>query len=239
MPKACYLIFIFTLLTCGLYAQPISVKADCEALNQLSANVNKGTLNRRNAAARFQTLIKRIKLNCHLQSISLWAFPLAGYTYRAIGGINGSGYSALGYNYFDGNRHAAHPAHDIFINDSDQNNLDDRTHKPVNVLAVTDGIVIACTDHWQAGSIMRGGKYIWLYHPSLNLLTYYAHNQHILVEPGTIVKRGQKIAEAGRTGFNAYKKRSPTHLHFSAFRLVQSLPIPYNPYITLTKAMSL
>jgi peptidoglycan LD-endopeptidase LytH len=184
-----------------------------------------------------------------------WIFPLRGYNYHAIGG-NGDGYSDKGYHYLDGNKHGAHPAHDIFINDKNQDCIDDHSHKPVDVLAVDHGIVIACSDTWETNSDLRGGKYIWIYHfvygsrkngnssmedffARSGVITYYAHNSKIFVSPGQEVKPGQKIAEVGRTGYNAYKKRSPTHLHFSAFRLVDDIPVPFNPYQQLKKAKTL
>jgi len=167
-----------------------------------------------------------------------WAFPLKGYNYHAIGG-NGNGYFDKGYNYLDGNKHTAHPAHDIFINDKNQDCIDDQTHKAVDVLAIDHGIVIACSNEWEPASNLRGGKYIWIYHIYGGFLSYYAHNNTIFVKPGDVVKPGQKIAEVGRTGYNAYKKRSPTHLHFSAFRLVDDLPVPFNPYQQLKKAKTL
>ncbi len=183
-----------------------------------------------------------------------WIFPLKGYNYHAIGG-NGDGYSDNGYRYLDGNKHTAHPAHDIFINDKNQDCIDDQSHKPVDVLAIDHGIVIACSDTWDANSDLRGGKYIWIYHfvfghhkigskvkndwSTRGVITYYAHNSKIFVHPGQEVKPGQKIAEVGRTGYNAYKKRSPTHLHFSAFRLVDNIPVPFNPYQQLKKAKTL
>lgn len=183
-----------------------------------------------------------------------WIFPLKGYDYHAIGG-NGDGYSDKGYRYLDGNKHGAHPAHDIFINDKNQDCIDDHSHKPVDVLAVDHGIVIACSDTWETNSDLRGGKYIWIYHfvygyhkpgskvnddnSTAGVITYYAHNSAIFVKPGNEVRPGQKIAEVGRTGYNAYKKRSPTHLHFSAFRLVDDIPVPFNPYQQLKKAKTL
>lgn len=189
-----------------------------------------------------------------LDMSSGWVFPLQGYNYHAIGG-KGDGYSDKGYRYLDGNKHGAHPAHDIFINDKNQDCRDDKNNNPVNILAVDYGIVIACSNEWESTSNLRGGKYIWIYHydtftdkadgyakaanTSAGIITYYAHNNTIFVKPGDRVVPGQKIAEVGRTGYNAYKKRSPTHLHFSAFRLVNGLPVPFNPYVQLKKAKTI
>jgi murein DD-endopeptidase MepM/ murein hydrolase activator NlpD len=239
MPK--YNLLSISLVLCSLLAnaQSAQLTADCYAINRLNTAVTYGTMPKRKAAEQFKILINEVKAHCAITSKLPWAFPLSGYNYKAIGGNKGSGYSSAGYNYLDGNKHAAHPAHDIFIRDNNQDDLDDRTYQPVDVLAVTDGVVIACNSQWQPGSTQRGGKYIWLYHPQLNSITYYAHNRAVFVKPGDVVKQGAKIAEVGRTGFNAYKKRSPTHLHFSAFSLAHGLPLPYNPYTTLTQAKTL
>ena len=86
---------------------------------------------------------------------------------------------------------------------------------------------------------MRGGNFIWIYHPQSETLSYYAHNSNVFVKPGDMVKQGDKIAEVGRTGYNAYKKRSPTHLHFSAFHIENGLPVPYNYYNQLVAAKNL
>jgi murein DD-endopeptidase MepM/ murein hydrolase activator NlpD len=231
------LIAFISLSTCALFAQNESRNRTlCNSINELNNKILNGSIKKADAAKQFSQLIRELGENFPIDDNTSWVFPLKGYNYRAIGGTNGNGYSDKGYNYLDGNKHAAHPAHDIFIRDKNQDCIDDRTHKPVDVLSVADGIVIACADQWEPGSAMRGGKYIWIFHPSQQLFTYYAHNQSIFVKPGDVVKQGQKIAEVGRTGFNAYKKRSPTHLHFSAFHLINGLPIPYNPYLQLTKA---
>jgi murein DD-endopeptidase MepM/ murein hydrolase activator NlpD len=182
-------------------------------------------------------LLEVIKSESNLKQASTsWVFPLLHYNYRATGGSAGNGYISSGYNYFDGNRHGGHPAHDIFINDRNQDCIDDKTHQPVEVLAVADGIVIACCNNWKSSSKLRGGKYIWIYHQQLNLITYYAHNDNIFVKPGDEVKAGQQIAFVGRTGYNAYKKRSPTHLHFSSFHIVDGKPVPFNGYEQLKNA---
>lgn len=220
----------------GVHAQ--DYKAICNRINELNTAVLNASIKKPDAAKQFKLLIGQLKQNRHVpEALDNWVFPLRGYNYHAIGG-NGSGYYDKGYNYLDGNKHAAHPAHDIFINDKNQDCTDDKTGKTVDVVSVDYGIVIACSDNWQPNSSLRGGKYIWIYDNYGNI-TYYAHNSAVFVKPGDEVKSGQKIAEVGRTGYNAYKKRSPTHLHFSAFRLVDDIPVPFNPYRQLKQAKTL
>ena len=164
-----------------------------------------------------------------------WAFPVQGYNAKAIGGSNGSGYIVGGYDFFDGDKHTGHPAHDIFIADKNQDCLDDNTKMPVNILSMTGGIVVASESVWEPESVLRGGKYIWIYDPSSNSLYYYAHNNKVYVQPCDIVKPGDTIAVMGRTGLNAFKKRSPTHLHFMQLQLDENgYPRPVNGYETLS-----
>ncbi len=236
------LTYIFLIFANSLFGQD-SKKATYN-FNEFNSLVLKGGIKREYAVKQFDSLINTVN---HLAFIRSqidpvigpnWVFPLQGYNSKAIGGYNGNGYQDKGYHYLDGNKHLAHPAHDIFIRDKNQDCLDDKTNLPVNVLAIENGMVVACTNDWDSKSNLRGGKYIWIYHPSEHFFTYYAHNGTIFVRPYQWVKQGQKIAEVGRTGYNAYKKRSPTHLHFSAFKLVDGLPVPFNPYKQLTKAIT-
>jgi murein DD-endopeptidase MepM/ murein hydrolase activator NlpD len=160
-----------------------------------------------------------------------WVFPLQGYSTSAIGGKNGSGYITFGYNYFKGNKHGGHPAHDIFIQDYNQDSKDDRTKKFVNVVSFSGGIVLATENRWDSKSKLRGGKYIWIYDPYTNSLFYYAHNNNVLVESGQLISPGQIIATVGRSGLNAFKKRSPSHLHFSQLKFDHNLyPKPIDTY---------
>jgi murein DD-endopeptidase MepM/ murein hydrolase activator NlpD len=165
-----------------------------------------------------------------------WVFPLRGYNSRAAGGQNGSGYLAGRYSYWQGNAHGGHPAHDIFILDKDQNCMDDRTGKAVDVLSCTNGIVVATETQWEPGSPQRGGNYVVVFSPEEQRLFYYAHNQNVLVQPGDRVTAGSKLAEVGRTGANAAKKRSPTHLHLMVLKLNNGLPVPDNPWVQLKNA---
>jgi len=164
-------------------------------------------------------------------------FPLRGYTHHSIGGKGGDGYKPGGYDFFDGNRHKGHPGHDIFIQDKDQDGLDDRTGKPVEVLAASSGIMVSVHSDWQPGSPIRGGNYIWIFDPGKGRYYYYAHLNRILVRVGDRVSAGETLGTVGRTGLNAYPKRSPTHLHFSVFQSVHGYPKPIDPYLDLIRAI--
>lgn len=169
-------------------------------------------------------------------SNSEWVFPLRGYGADAIGGTNGSGYIIADYDFFDGNRHGGHPAHDIFIHDRNQDCIDDVTGEPVDVLSMSGGVVVSLDKEWDTGSDLRGGKYVMVYDPFSNALFYYAHNNAVNVNIGDVVRPGDKIAEVGRSGLNAYKKRSPTHLHISFFLINDGDIIPDNIYKDLLNA---
>lgn len=164
------------------------------------------------------------------------AFPVAGYDLTAAGKGRRHGYVPRGYDYYDGNRHGGHPALDIFIHDRNQDGRDDRTGDQVPVVAMSGGVVVARETEWSAGSTLRGGKYVWVYDPSSERLYYYAHLAQVSAAVGAVVKSGDILGTIGRTGVNAYKKRSPTHLHLmilSANR--DSLPPVYS-YPLLSQA---
>ena len=141
------------------------IKSTCIRINQLNNQILNGSVQKAQAMVSFKRLMMELQTYKFTTHNSNWTFPLQGYNYHAIGGTNGNGYSDKGYHYLDGNKHAAHPAHDLFIKDKNQDCNDDRTHRPVNVLAVQDGIVIACSNSWEPASLLRGGRFIWVYHP--------------------------------------------------------------------------
>jgi murein DD-endopeptidase MepM/ murein hydrolase activator NlpD len=158
-------------------------------------------------------------------------FPLKGYGVPSIGGKHGEGYRPGGYEFLGGNRHQGHPAQDMFIRDRNQDGLDDRTGRPAEVLAWADGVVLSTFAEWapdEAHRHIRGGNYVWIYHPGLRLFSYCAHLQDIRVGLGETVRGGAVIATLGRTGTNAYPQRSPTHLHFMLLRATDMAPV--DPY---------
>jgi len=77
---------------------------------------------------------------------------------------------------------------------------------------MTGGIVVALEGEWDAGSRLKGGKYVWIYDPAHDLL-----------------------ATVGRTGFNAAKRRSPTHLHLTVLRVNNGRGEPVQVYRELAR----
>lgn len=71
-----------------------------------------------------------------------------------------------------------------------------------SIRAAAAGVVISAERHPQYGNLVEidHGK---------ELITRYAHASKILVKPGQLVKRGQKVAEVGSTG-----RSTGPHLHF-------------------------
>jgi peptidoglycan LD-endopeptidase LytH len=163
-------------------------------------------------------------------------FPLKGYGSSAIGGKEGRGYQIQGYDFFDGNQHKGHPGHDLFIRDKNQDGLDDETGKPVEVIAAASGIIVSVNLNWEPSSPIRGGNYIWIFEPIKSRYYYYAHLNEIFVKVGQVVSKGERLGTVGRTGVNAYPKKSPTHLHFTVHQSKNGGPKPINPFIELIRA---
>lgn len=214
----------------------------CSEYNLLNDKIRDSKISTEDALKLLQVLMTKIKSEYYKNGgkdhpLSEWCFPVKGYSAKTIGGRNGSGYIASGFNYLDGKRHVGHPAQDIFIVDKNMDCVEDYLKKPINVLSMTGGVVVAFDTSWAEGSSLRGGKYVWVYDPFSSSLFYYAHNDKVFVNPGQLVKPGDSIATVGRTGLNADKKRSPTHLHFMWLKLGPDFyPRPVNPYQSLVKA---
>ena len=193
----------------------------------------------KNKLKELEVLLKEFYLrNVSIKQDDLLCFPLKGYGPEAIGGKEGSGYQAQGYDFFDGNQHKGHPGHDIFIRDKNQDGLDDVTGKPVEVISASSGIVVSIHLNWELQSPIRGGNYIWIYEPIKSRYFYYAHLKEIFVKVGQIISRADRLGTVGRTGTNAHLKRSPTHLHFTVHQSIDGYPKPINPYMDLIKGIS-
>jgi len=231
-----------TFTLCGVARTASSRMVElCNEFNGLNTSIRDNKISKSLAKEQFKSRIERIRNEYYVSggkdyTTNDWVFPLKGHSHKAIGGVNGNGYKQTGYDYFDGDRHRGHPSQDIFIRDKKQQCVDDRTKKPVGVLSITGGVVVAVEKDWDSASTLRGGEYIWIYDPTSHALAYYAHNSIVLVEPGELVKPGEVIAFVGRTGLNASKRRSPTHLHVSYLLIKDGGPVPRNIYKELLKS---
>ena len=208
--------------------------------NLLYPKIRDRLISKQEAQEKLKMLEASLKLFCsgttNLEQNDRLCFPLKGYGPSAIGGKEGNGYQSLGYDFFDGNQHRGHPGHDIFIRDKNQDGLDDRTGRPVEVVAVAPGIVVSINLNWEPSSSIRGGNYIWIFEPARSRYYYYAHLNEIFINVGQVVSKGESLGTVGRTGLNAYPKRSPTHLHFAVHQSKDGYPKPINPFKELVKS---
>lgn len=220
----------------------LALKAACSRFNELNSLVRDRKIGRPAARSEVARILGEVREAYYAAGVSDclradWVFPLAGYDSRAISGGRRHGYIASGYDYFSGNRHGGHPSFDIFIRDRNRDSLDDRSGRPVAVLSMTGGVVVALEREWEQGSRLRGGKYLWVYDPGSDLLVYYAHNESLAVSLGDIVKPGDVLATVGRSGYNAFKRRSPTHLHLTVVKVSgQGKVLPVDVYRELKSA---
>lgn len=220
---------------------PTVPSRSCSDFDALYAQIRDQKIDRTAALARVRELLPLIRDDFYARGgvdtqPGRERFPVAGYGPESIGGVNGSGYIAKGYDWFDGYKSAGHPGHDIFIRDRNQDSLDDRTGEPVDILSIAGGIVIAHAPDWDAGSHLRGGRYVYVYSPASQQIFYYAHAHSVRVRPGDIVTAGQPIATVGRSGRNAAAPRSPTHLHVMLLSVADGYPRPVDAYPLLKRA---
>ncbi|MBC8044616.1 MAG: M23 family metallopeptidase [Rhizobacter sp.] len=241
------LLFLLITLPRQSWAQPSAdsvtapVCLPCARFDSLAKKIRDGLVAKSDAQNAIRTLVPEIKTyalekGLNPASRAAWRFPVEGYEASFIGGKNGSGYKPRQYDYLDGNVHKAHPAHDIFIFDRNQDCLDDNTGKSVRILSMSSGIVVARTAAWDTASNLRGGKVVCVFDTETNGMFYYAHLNTVDVELGDVVSAGTPLGEMGRTGINAFKRRSPTHLHISYLKVEDGYPRPENIYRDLVKA---
>lgn len=156
---------------------------------------------------------------------SMWVFPLKNFTsiyYRD----NGNDFRITGYDYFQGSNSKGHPAHDIMILDKNKDLLDDSTLKPVDVVSMSGGVVVATDTTWKEGSLLRGGKYVKVFDATNDGIFYYSHLSKVTVMPGDVINAGDKIGEVGKTGRKAILPAGKTHIHIAFFKSEDGYPVP-------------
>ncbi len=241
------IIFIYILLLKSTYLYQGAINSvytnPCIEFNELNTQIRDTLIEENEAKLKMDKILPKVeeyfKNNNEDEkeyNEKTWIFPVKNYNKEFIGGKNGSGFIPNKYNYYNGNKHGGHSAHDIFVFDKNFDSIDDITKKYIEILSLSGGIVVALEEKWDVESELRGGVYIWIYDPLTKMLFYYAHNKELFVKLCQIVKPGDLIAYMGRTGLNAYKKRSPTHLHLGSLKVYEKGKIkPFNIYKQLIK----
>ncbi len=237
----CWRLIFFSLIL--LFSWPVAALPQTDPASEwhlLYLKIRDQQISKQEALQKLKALEASLKLfysrTTGLEQNDRLCFPLRGYGPSAIGGKEGNGYQASGYDFFDGNQHKGHPSHDIFIRDKNQDCLDDRTGKPVEVVSASPGIVVSVNARWEPSSLIRGGNYVWVFEPAKSRYYYYAHLGEIFTKVGQVVSKGERLGLVGRTGVNAYPKRSPTHLHFTVHETKNGYPRPINPFKELVVA---
>ena len=205
--------------------------------DKFEKDVRDGNISKEDARAKLDSVVRTLKefviKNYPIlrnRENDKWVFPLINGTLRNI--IFGRGdyhpNSPLpAYDFFDGNKHGGHPAYDIFINEKDvkidKNNdcLIDSTGKPAIALSLVNGIVASINTEWVKGSDLRGGNYVWIYNPYLDMFFYYAHLNDTFVKPGQFVARGQEVGTVGKTGRKAIF--TECHIHLMVLQYTQRI----------------
>lgn len=226
---------LLLLLLLGNLSTPATAGV-CEEWNQLFSQIRDFNIAKEEAKAAFAPIHQRLQDFYGQKGIggAERVYPVVGYDSKW--GEKGAAYRPRGYQFFSGNRQGIHPSLDLFILDRNQDSLDDRNQKAVPIVAYSGGVVVGVNTEWEFPSSQRGGNYVWLFDPATNRYSYYAHLAQVQVELGQIVPAGAQLGLLGRTGLNAYKRRSPTHLHLSVLTYLRGEMVPYNPWPELVKA---
>lgn len=226
---------LILLLLIGGLSTPAQAEV-CDDWNRLFLQIRDFQITAAQAQAAFAPLHQRLQEtygNAGVGGAERF-YPVHGYD--TSWGVEGKAYRPRGFKFFSGNPGGIHPSLDLFILDKDQDSLDDRSKGPVPIIAYSSGVVVGINTAWEFPSPVRGGKYVWIFDPTTNHYSYYAHLAQVQVQLGQIVAAGEQIGLLGRTGLNAYKKRSPTHLHLMVLTYYQGEMIPYNPWKELVIA---
>lgn len=169
---------------------------------------------------------------------SRWIFPVSRMRPRdSMGGPDGRGYLKNRRVRCYASARAGHPAHDLFVRDRRQSGRDSQG-RPFEALAVERGYVLAVKQGWTPQSAGAGGNYVLLYLPDRNWVAYYAHLESVAVRAGDRLEAGAVIGVIGRSGRNAWRSRSPTHLHFAIWNPADAW-MPLDPYALLRGASTL
>lgn len=229
-----YYYFIGLLLTILLFetltAQSDSVESVCDKWDRLDKQIVNLEIDKEEAVElmeKYENEVVKyfIEHNGRFVKRDEWVYPLKKFT-SVTHRDNGIDYRLSTYDYFQGSNTKGHPAHDIFILDDNKDLLDDSTGKPVDIVSMSSGVVVAVDTTWKPGSLLRGGRYVKVFDVTNMKIFYYSHISKVSVKPGDIVNAGDKIGEVGRTGRKTILPKGKTHLHVALLKSVRGYPIP-------------
>jgi len=237
MKKYLLIIFLILLNNSLLYPQT-SLDSLCEKWNSLDKLILNQKIEKDIAIRMLEryenNIIKYFNNKISGLNKAGWVFPLKNYS-SIVHREGGNDFRDYKYDYFQGSDANSHPAHDIFITDTNKDCLDDVTGKPVDVVSMSGGVVVATDTTWEIGSYLRGGKYVKIFDVTNMKLFYYSHLNIVYAKPGDLIKPGDKIAEVGRTGRSAILKGGLTHLHIALLSYEDGYPKPEEIFKELKK----
>jgi murein DD-endopeptidase MepM/ murein hydrolase activator NlpD len=218
--------------------RPLTLEQALSLWQSTERMVRDRRITRKDARQRFTWAFELIRERADVTASSqAWAFPLAGLR---TGRYYQGSYRPKGFDFYAGSgKGSRHPAVDIFVRDRRRRGIDDATGRPVHVISSFDGIVVAAQPGWKAKDKTRGGVYTYVLQPATGYIAYYAHLKELNVVLGQVVRRGQVLGIVGRTGKNALKRRSETHLHYMLMRFGQGNFSIVNPIKRLDTAKRL
>ena len=103
-----------------------------QQFEQLQVDIREYNVSPDSAARAFQVIMRDIRQtmngidSCQESGKTKFVYPVRGYQPQYSIGGRGRGYRDKNFNLFDMEVHGSHPAHDLFIRDGNQDNLDDR-----------------------------------------------------------------------------------------------------------------
>ncbi len=109
---------------------------------QIQADVRERNISPDSAARAFQVVMRHVRQtmnaidSCPDPTAAKFVYPVRGYLQKHSIGGNGRGYFVRNFDLFNDEVRGSHPAHDLFIKDGDQDNLDDRTRQPVDLTVI-------------------------------------------------------------------------------------------------------
>lgn len=206
--------------------------------NELYQAIRTKKMEPKEARVRFSQIIDSFNImyaSLRFVQAPIPVFPLKGYTFKTSYDVTYNDYSDSAYDFFEAAA-TGHPAIDLTIRDKNKDELDDKTKKPVQVVSVSEGVVLAVNKKPITKLQKQAGNYIWVYDFYNHQLWYYGFCNKIAVRAGDRVSPGTPIGVVGNLGNMRCKKNGVTRLHLMVFNIDENnLPGVISPVTVLNK----